>query len=135
MFLLLGAEAILQARFGQGMGPIFLDEVDCNGTELQLTSCRYPGVGAHNCGHFEDAGVVCGGKLAISIKRATPPQSIGPLDNYNNVYTALDTNCRYGCADEFYISDLYIASSTFIWKEFATLKTDTVVSQKSAQPQ
>ena len=114
MFLLLGAEAILQARFGQGRGPIFLDEVDCNGTELRLTNCIYPGFGVNNCGHFEDAGVVCMGKLAISIKRATPPPIIAPFDNHNNVFTALDTNCRNGCADEFYISDLYTGESTFI---------------------
>ena len=53
-------------RFSPGRGSIFLDDVNCNGTELQLTSCRHLGVGVHNCGHYEDAGVVCVGKFTAS---------------------------------------------------------------------
>ena len=49
--------------FGSGRGLIFLDDVNCTGTELQLTSCRNRGVGVHNCFHFQDAGVVCEGEL------------------------------------------------------------------------
>ena len=114
LFLLVGAEARLQASFGQGSGPILLDDVRCNGTELLLTNCRNLGFGVHDCAHSQDAGVVCMGKLAILIKNATPPQSIGLFDCHNNAFTALDTNCRNGCADEFYTSDLYTGSSTFI---------------------
>ena len=69
MLPLLGAHA---GRFGQGRGAIFLDDVRCNGTEPGLTTCRNPGVGVHDCGHSEDAGVVCRGKLAISIKTSPP---------------------------------------------------------------
>ena len=60
------AEARIRATFGQGSGPIFLDDVGCNGTELLLTNCTNLGVGLHNCAHFEDAGVVCKGKLNIN---------------------------------------------------------------------
>ena len=56
-----GADAREGATFGQGRGPIFLDNVGCNGTELRLTSCRNLGVGVHDCDHTEDAGVVCAG--------------------------------------------------------------------------
>ena len=48
-----------QAAFGQGTGPIFLDDLQCDGTELSLFVCPHNGVGSHNCAHSEDAGVVC----------------------------------------------------------------------------
>uniref|UniRef100_A0A672HDF7 Soluble scavenger receptor cysteine-rich domain-containing protein SSC5D n=1 Tax=Salarias fasciatus TaxID=181472 RepID=A0A672HDF7_SALFA len=50
-----------QARFGQGSGPIWYDNVVCTGSETKLSECRHQGIGSHNCGHQEDAGVVCEG--------------------------------------------------------------------------
>ncbi|CAI8051100.1 Deleted in malignant brain tumors 1 protein [Geodia barretti] len=47
------------ATFGQGAGPIFLDDLDCLGNETTLLSCRHDGVGFHNCQHSEDASVIC----------------------------------------------------------------------------
>ncbi|KAM7134327.1 scavenger receptor cysteine-rich domain-containing protein DMBT1-like isoform 8-T15 [Macrochelys suwanniensis] len=47
------------ARFGQGTGPIWLDEVNCTGTEAAISECRAKPWGKHNCHHGEDAGVVC----------------------------------------------------------------------------
>ena len=47
------------AMFGQGQGAIFLDDVQCNGTESDLLACSYSQV--HNCNHSEDAGVSCFG--------------------------------------------------------------------------
>ncbi|XP_038582841.1 scavenger receptor cysteine-rich type 1 protein M130-like [Micropterus salmoides] len=51
------------AHFGRGTGPIWLDNVACTGQESALTHCTHPGFGENNCGHGEDAGVVCLGAL------------------------------------------------------------------------
>ncbi|XP_022805597.1 scavenger receptor cysteine-rich type 1 protein M130-like [Stylophora pistillata] len=45
--------------YGQGSGPIWMDDVNCQGGETVLSHCRFRGWGSHNCGHHEDASVVC----------------------------------------------------------------------------
>ena len=55
------------ARFGQGRGPIWLDNVECNGAEGLLLDCPHQGLGLHNCGHYEDAGVICSSGKAICV--------------------------------------------------------------------
>ena len=51
--------ALRFAVFGEGSGPIYYDDVACNGTETHLADCPHLGIGFENCNHSEDAGVVC----------------------------------------------------------------------------
>ena len=53
------AVAKTEAYFGEGTGDIVLDDVECVGTESLLGRCPAKPLGDHNCGHGEDAGVVC----------------------------------------------------------------------------
>ncbi|XP_036089325.1 neurotrypsin isoform X2 [Rousettus aegyptiacus] len=53
------ARAWSRARFGEGSGPVVLDEVRCTGNELAIEQCPKSAWGEHNCEHKEDAGVSC----------------------------------------------------------------------------
>ena len=60
-FVFIGAVAYSSAYFGLGTGPIQLDNVGCGGSESVLVQCSH--TTKHNCGHSEDAGVMCVGNL------------------------------------------------------------------------
>ena len=50
-----------RAEFGQGMGTIWMDEVEWRGTKQDLTQCNFNGWRNHNCSHYEDTEAVCEG--------------------------------------------------------------------------
>ncbi|XP_010175320.1 neurotrypsin-like, partial [Antrostomus carolinensis] len=53
------AKARAMAYFGEGHGPIHLDNIECSGMEHTLGQCVRPDTGIHSCWHSEDAGVIC----------------------------------------------------------------------------
>lgn len=61
---------VYRATFGEGSGPIWLDQLDCRGDESSILECRHNGWGIHDCGHREDAGIYC------SRKEPTKPSSM-----------------------------------------------------------
>ena len=51
------------ASYGEGSGPIWVDNIRCHGHELTLNECKKRPLGDHNCGHEKDAGVECSVEL------------------------------------------------------------------------
>uniref|UniRef100_A0A8V5GTU8 Soluble scavenger receptor cysteine-rich domain-containing protein SSC5D n=1 Tax=Melopsittacus undulatus TaxID=13146 RepID=A0A8V5GTU8_MELUD len=61
------------AAYGEGSGPIWLDDVACNGNEEALVQCEAPAWGSHNCEHREDAGVVCTAPFPVRLADGPSP--------------------------------------------------------------
>ena len=53
-----GAVQYSDAYFGEGSGPIHLDQVVCAGTEYNLRDCE-TGLSNRETGHSQDVGVKC----------------------------------------------------------------------------
>ena len=99
--LTIDATAISNAFYGQGSGPIHLDDVACSGSETNILQCTYDSV-TSDCGHSEDAGVQC----AIDSK----------LDGYvkkchNTLFIAVHQtkylHANYNCFEQVWFSYTY----------------------------
>ena len=53
------AVAHVGGQFSDGQGPIWLDELDCDGDENNLDECNILRRGFSDCRHEEDVGVSC----------------------------------------------------------------------------
>ena len=56
-------------RFGPGDpdSPIWLDDVQCSGSETNILQCERNDFGSHNCRHSEDVGLICADRSKIFI--------------------------------------------------------------------
>lgn len=59
-----GTYARGSAYYGEGTGPIQMDDVGCNGDESFLLNCTHNT--DNNCGHGDDAGVECPGEQWVN---------------------------------------------------------------------
>ncbi|XP_016533233.1 deleted in malignant brain tumors 1 protein-like [Poecilia formosa] len=92
--------ATSSATFGEGTGQIWLDDVSCFGNEVSLTDCQHPGFGTHNCGHGEDAGVICSEHIRLAGAEST--QCSGRVEVYhNNVWGTV-------CDDGWSLTDAHV---------------------------
>uniref|UniRef100_A0A8C3UR34 SRCR domain-containing protein n=1 Tax=Catharus ustulatus TaxID=91951 RepID=A0A8C3UR34_CATUS len=73
--------ATSSASFGQGNGSIYLDDVNCTGSESSLFQCNHRGWGSHKCGHSEDAGVVCSGTTHLTVCMLAQFHKVSPVGN------------------------------------------------------
>ena len=57
---------MLRSVSDRGTGPIFLDELDCRGTEDNLLECNaFTDLGLSTCDHSQDVGARCRGRYAM----------------------------------------------------------------------
>ncbi|CAM5081554.1 unnamed protein product [Natator depressus] len=64
-----------EAAFGEGTGPIWVETLNCRGTESSLWDCPAKPWGESNCGHKEDVAVNCSGvtETTASLSKTAPP--------------------------------------------------------------
>ena len=61
----IGATALTGSSVIDGTGQIVLDDLRCVGSESRLIDCPHNGLGRHNCGYNEDAGVRCSSGILL----------------------------------------------------------------------
>ncbi|XP_023404836.2 antigen WC1.1-like [Loxodonta africana] len=140
--------AVGSAHFGEGTGPIWMNELKCTGKESHVWKCPSQGWGQHNCRHKEDAGVICSESLALRLV-SDEHDCAGWLEVfYNGTWggvcrspmepTTVSVICRQlGCGDtgELNISAGIRAVSQPLWVDgIQCQKSDTTLWQCLSEP-
>jgi len=77
---------VIGNTFGPGEGPIWMDNVNCSGSESSLDDCSHNGWGSHDCDHSNDVSIDC-----------SPPTTTVPPFTGRPYYTFTELKCK---ADE-----------------------------------
>lgn len=84
------AKSVVVGRnYGQAPVPIWLDEINCKGTENHLVTCEFKNWGQTDCTHKEDVGVICergGTNSTISDAAHSLDHSISLADDLGQIF-------------------------------------------------
>ena len=90
--------------YGKGTGQIWLDDLQCSGSEMSLENCAHSGWGDHNCDHYEDVSITCGNEIeSARLVGGNGNPRAGRLEvNYYGVWGTV-------CSDNFDYNDVKVA--------------------------
>jgi len=54
--------------YGSGTGQIWLDDLQCTGSETSFVNCTHNGWGVHDCNHYYDVSILCGNGTLHELK-------------------------------------------------------------------
>ncbi|XP_043917594.1 neurotrypsin [Protopterus annectens] len=89
-------KSALSSHFGEGTGPIWLDDVSCSGKELNFMQCRTREWGKHDCTHEEDVGVLCHAENSIHGTIFGPPIRLMDGENKKEGRVEIFINGQWG---------------------------------------
>ncbi|XP_025101490.1 neurotrypsin-like [Pomacea canaliculata] len=97
------AVVVGSAKYGAGSGPILFSDVRCVGNETSLAQCRHWGLYRHDCGHWEDVGVMCNITTPMTARLHGGTSTAGRLEiSVNGEWTTV-------CEDGFEQSEVKVA--------------------------